>query len=59
MCYGNLDPKLMMREMDARLKSVTYDQDTSNQAEPKPRAGLFAPLRAAFAWVLRKGPRHV
>ena len=59
MCYGNLDPKLMMRDMEARLKIVTCKQDNLKQAEPKPRAGLFAPLRVMFAWVLRKGPRHV
>jgi hypothetical protein len=59
MCYGNLDPKYMVREMDQRLKSVAFEPKRIEQAEPKPHAGLLAPVRAMLAWILRKGPRHV
>jgi hypothetical protein len=59
MCYGNLDPKYMVREMDARLKSVAFEPERMKQAEPKPQSGLFAPVRAMLVRILRKGLRHV
>ena len=47
MCYGNLDPKYVMRDIEARVKRVSFAQDTTKQAAPAPQAGLVARLRLA------------
>ena len=60
MCYGNLDPKLQMREIDARVKHLSFEQDGTKQAATGARqAGLFARLRDAMAGLLRKDRAHV
>jgi hypothetical protein len=59
MCYGNLDPKYQMREIEARVKHLSYEQDTTKQAAPVPQAGLFARLRGAVMALLRKDRAHV
>ncbi len=59
MCYGNLDPKLVMRDMDARLKSVACERDSTMRTKPKAQSGAFVRLRVVLAWILRKGLRHV
>lgn len=59
MCYGNLDPKYMVREMDERLKSVAFEAKGKEQAAPKLLFGHCAAARALLARLLRKGPRHV
>lgn len=40
MCYGNLDPKYMMRDIEARMK------DFPAQTEAPPRKGW------AFGWIV-------
>jgi hypothetical protein len=59
MCYGGLDPKYQMREIDAKLKHLSFEQDTTKQAAPAPKAGLFARLGVVVAGLLRKDRAHV
>lgn len=59
MCYGNLAPKYLMRDIEARVKHLSYDQNTTKQAAPVPQAGLFARLRDAAKGLLRKDRAHV
>ena len=60
MCYGNFDPKYQTREIDARVKYLSFEQDRTKQAAPGGRqAGLFARLRDALAGLLRKDRAHV
>ncbi len=59
MCYGNLDPKYMMRDIEARVKHLAYEQDTMKQAAPAPQSGVFARLRLALRGLLRKDRAHV
>jgi hypothetical protein len=54
MCYGNLDPKLMMREMDARLKSANSMPVKEEKPKVTPKARVFAPIRLALLWWKRK-----
>ena len=46
MCYGDLDPKYQMRDIEARVKSLTFEPDTQKQAVP---VGMMA---------LQKDARH-
>jgi hypothetical protein len=60
MCYGNLDPRLQMREIDARVKHLSFEQDRTKQAAPgAPQTGLLARLRDALVGLLRKDRAHV
>ena len=59
MCYGNLDPKHLMRDIEARVKYLSYEQDTTKQAAPARHAGLLARLRGAVLGLLRKDRAHV
>ena len=59
MCYGGLDPKYLMRDIEARVKHLSYEQDTTKQAAPVPQAGLFARLRDVIGGLLRKDAKHV
>jgi hypothetical protein len=59
MCYGNLDPKHQMREIEARVKHLSFEQDRPKQAAPAPQVGLFARLHDALARLLRKDRAHV
>ncbi len=59
MCYGGLDPKYQMREIDSRMKHLSYEQDTTKQAAPVAHAGLLARLRDAVNGLLRKDRAHV
>jgi hypothetical protein len=59
MCYGGLDPKYMMRDVEARVKHLSYEQDTTKQAALAPQAGLLARLRVAVMGMLRKDRAHV
>lgn len=58
MCYGGLDPKYMMRDIEARVKHLSYEQDTTKQATPVAH-GLWALLRDAVRGLLRKDRAHV
>ena len=59
MCYGSLDPKYMMRDLDARVKHLSYEQDTTKQAAIVPQVGLLARLRGVLLGLLRKDRAHV
>jgi hypothetical protein len=59
MCYGGLDPKYMMRDTEARVKHLSFAQDTTKQAAPAAQAGLLARLRDAAIGLLRKDRAHV
>ncbi len=59
MCYGGLDPKYQMRDIDARVKHLSFEQDTTKQAAPSAQVGLFARLRDAVSGLLRKDRAHV
>ena len=59
MCYGNLDPKLAMRDIEARVKHLSSEQDRTKQAAPAGQLGLLARLRDAVTGLLRKDRVHV
>ncbi|MFM7333061.1 MAG: hypothetical protein ACKO2N_18405 [Tabrizicola sp.] len=58
MCYGGLDPKYMMRDIEARVKHLSYEQDRTKQAAPVAQR-LLARLRDAVRGLLRKDRAHV
>ena len=58
MCYGGQDPKNMMRDIEARVKHLSFEQDTTKQAAPAAH-GLLARLRDAVRGLLRKDRAHV
>lgn len=59
MCYGNLDPKTVMRETEARLKGVSFQSDTNQIPASLPAFGLVTWVRAAMARLKRKDQAHV
>ncbi len=59
MCYGSLDPKHLMREMDARLKPLAHFAEAEKTADAPLAPGLMARLRGVWALVRRKEARHV
>jgi hypothetical protein len=59
MCYGNLDPKLALRESEARLKGLSFESDTAHTPAAQPAFGLVTWLRAAMARLKRKDQAHV
>ncbi len=60
MCYGNLDPKHAMRDIDARVKHLSLTgQDETKQASLVSFGGLIARLRDAVNGLLRKDRAHV
>ena len=48
MCYGGVDPKYMMRDIEARVKDVAFGQDVSEVAGQVLAGGLWARLVALF-----------
>jgi hypothetical protein len=59
MCYGNLDPKLALRETEARLKGLSFQGETTDTPAPAPAFGLVTWVRAAMARLKRKDQAHV
>ena len=59
MCYGGVDPKYMMRDIEARVKHLSFEQDTTKQAAPAAQGGLMARLRDAVMGWLTKDRAHV
>jgi len=59
MCYGNLDPKYAMRDIEARVKHLSFAQDATKQVAPVPQAGLLARARLALQRLLQKDRSHV
>ncbi len=58
MCYGGLDPKYMMRDIEARVKHLSFEQDKTKQAAPVAQ-GLLARMRDVVRGLLRKDRAHV
>jgi hypothetical protein len=58
MCYGGLDPKYMMRDIEARVKHLSSEQDTTKEAAPAAQ-GLWARLRDVVNGLLQKDRAHV
>lgn len=58
MCYGNLDPKYAMRDIEARVKHLSFAQEKTKEAAPLPQAGLLARLRDAARALWRKERAH-
>jgi hypothetical protein len=58
MCYGGQDPKYLMRDIEARVKHLSFEQDTTKQAAPVAQ-GLLARLRHVVMGLLRKDRAHV
>lgn len=59
MCYGNQDPKYAMRDIEARVKHLSFAQDETKQAAPAALGGLMVRLRDAVSGWLRKDRAHV
>jgi hypothetical protein len=60
MCYGNLDPKHMMRDMDARLRPLGLSQTaTKKEMTVSPPEGLLARLVRQLTEWKRRNARHV
>jgi hypothetical protein len=59
MCYGSLDPKYAMRDVEARVKSLSWTADTEKEAAPEARGGVIALARAFWSKIRRKELRHV
>ena len=54
MCHGSLDPKYLMRDIEARVKSHCIQQDSIQQDSGTDRQPSAA--RALLAWVRRHLP---
>ncbi len=54
MCYGGLDPKYMMRDIEERAKGVAFARDKSETPGQSPLAGFGVWLRAMFRRKTRK-----
>lgn len=59
MCYGGQDPKYLMRDIEARVKHLSFEQDTTKQAAQVAQGGLLARLRDVVNGLLRKDRAHV
>lgn len=58
MCYGGLDTKYIMRDIEARVKPIAMGTKKSEEA-PVPALGVFARLRGLMGLMKRKGALHV
>jgi len=54
MCYGSLDPKYMMRDIQDRVKGVAFGPDKSEEPGESDVVGPKVRLRNLFRWVTRK-----
>ena len=59
MCYGNLDPRLAMRETEARLKGISFQCIDETVPAAGSASGLGTWLRAALARLNWKDKAHV
>ena len=58
MCYGCVEAKYMMRDIEARVKPIAMGEKKSEEAQV-PAQGLLARLRGALGLMKRKGALHV
>ena len=54
MCYGSMDPKYMMRDIEERMKGVAFAADKSEEPGQMAAGGLLVRLRDFFRWMKRK-----
>lgn len=54
MCYGGLDTKYVLREMEDRMKGVAFQVDKSEEPGQMAAAGLVVRLRDFFRRKTRK-----
>ena len=59
MCYGGLDPKYQLREIEARVKALHFEQDTSKQAAADAAPDFLTWVRDVLARLRYKDTRHV
>ena len=59
MCYGNIDPRLALRETEARMKGVAVFTEQKKDDAVRPAFGAAGWLRAAVARLMRKDEAHV
>jgi hypothetical protein len=59
MCYGNLDPKFVLQDAEARLKGVSFQRIDDTVPASVPTFGLVTWLRAVIARLKRKDQAHV
>lgn len=59
MCYGCSNPRDAVRDIEERMKHLSFEQDTTKQAASAPQVGLLARLRDAVFRLLRKDRAHV
>jgi hypothetical protein len=59
MCYGNLDPKYAARDIEARVKSLSWTKVPEKEAAPEVRGGVIALVRTVWAKIRRKEVRNV
>ena len=59
MCYGNLDPKFVLQDAEARLKGVSFQRIDDTGPASVPTFGLVTWLRAVIARLKRKDQAHV
>jgi hypothetical protein len=59
MCYGNLDPKFVLQDAEARLKGVSFQRTDKTVPAAGPAPGLVTWLRAALARLNWKDKAHV
>ena len=48
MCYGGMDPKYMMRDIEERMKGVAFVTDKSEEPGQMPAGGLVVWVRGFF-----------
>jgi hypothetical protein len=58
MCYGGLETKYMMRDIEERMKGVAFVADKSETPGPKPEIGIVVWLRGLVRWKKRKELVH-
>ncbi len=56
MCYGGLDTKYMMRDIEERMKGVAFAADKSEEPGQTPFAGLLVRLRGLVPVEEAEGP---
>lgn len=59
MCYGSIDPKHQARDIEARVKSVSWTTDTRKEMAPDARGGVMTLIRVFWTRIRRKDLRRV
>ena len=59
MCYGSLDPKFGLRDLEKEVKSLSWPAVPVKEAETGVRGGVMAFARAVWLLFRRKDIRRV